>query len=161
MSRETVSSWFVTQRAALCRKPPSLISYSECWTNDWTPATHTFLSFPKSESFKEISTKINHLPYLICICICAVCEYYTYQTGECVFDLGRWAGRQWARAPQQRVVEDSLVWKRRMWRPHHRWRRWVAPCCLHLTDSWSQTEWCGASLRSSPSTPPLSEALCR
>lgn len=52
MSRQTLSSWFFTQMAALGRKPPSLTSYSECRISDWTPVKHTFLSFSKSESFK-------------------------------------------------------------------------------------------------------------
>ncbi len=72
MSRETVSSWFFTHMAALCRKPPSLTTYSECWTNDWTPATHTFLSLSKRESFKAISTKFSHLACLKSACLWTV-----------------------------------------------------------------------------------------
>lgn len=74
MSRETVRTWFFTQMAALCKKPPSLTSYSECLTNDWTPATHTFLSLSVSESFKAKETSITHWTYLTRLYDCGLCR---------------------------------------------------------------------------------------
>lgn len=56
MSSESVRTWFLVQAADLCRKPPSLTSGSECRTSDWTPATHTCLSFARSESVKATET---------------------------------------------------------------------------------------------------------
>lgn len=56
MSRESVRTWFLAQTADLCRKPPSLTWWSECRTSDWTPATHTCLSFARSESVKATET---------------------------------------------------------------------------------------------------------
>lgn len=59
MSSGSVRTWFFTHVADLCKKAPSSTWWSECRTNDRTPATHTLLSLSRSDSAKVAAATVS------------------------------------------------------------------------------------------------------